>query len=494
MNGLTRRELLARGVLAYGALAGLATGCSGRTTDDRPRIVVIGAGLAGMTCAHRLREAGLPCTVYEASDAIGGRTRTLRGFFEGGQIAEQGGEFVNSTHEAIWRLAGELGLELEDLWAGASGVPIFRPGGRSYSLEQATLDFADVYDALQADVSAAGADARYDASTAGARELDRMSAAEWIDTRVPGGRASRLGSLLDLVWTTEAGADTGDLSALTLVGALGQSPRDELWLVGDSDERYHVRGGNDQIVSRIADRLPEGAVRVSSPLVALRQRDDRTIVCTLEEEGRLVDVRCDRAVLALPFTLLRDVDMARAGFEPRKLEAIAELPLGRSSKLHLQFGERVWLSQGFDGWSETPRLQTTWEETVVQPGAPGILVVYNGGEAGGSWAPAAAHGAAPERSSAALDELDRLVPGLWAAWNGRAYLDFWLASPWHRGAYSYYGVGQMTRFRGIEGRREGNVHFAGEHTSLPFSGYMEGAVESGERVAAEILADYGRDL
>jgi monoamine oxidase len=460
---------------------------------SQPRIVVVGAGLAGMTCAHRLHQAGLRCTVYEAEAKPGGRTRTLRGFFADGQLAESGGEFVDSRHTALWQLVSELGLELDDLWLAApDGAELFRLGGRRYSLARADEDWRAAYDAVQADAAAAGDEPRFDQSTQAARRIDHMSAAEWIDARIPGGRASLLGSLLDVIWTTESGADTGELSALTLVRALAESPRVAFWPVGDSDERFHVRGGNDQVVARIEERLPDGSLRTDSALAAVRALDSGESVCTFEEDGRLADVRCDRLVLALPFTALREVDTSRAGFRPLKRRAIEELPLGTSSKLHLEFERRLWREQGLDGWTETGRLQTTWEETVAQPGAGGVLVVYNGGAAGAGWDPAPAHGPADATVVApALAVLDRLVPGLEAAWTGRAWLDYWRASPWHRGAYSYYAVGQTTRFRGVEGLREGNVHFAGEHTSLAFRGYMEGAVESGERVASEILGDYG---
>ena len=168
----------------------------------------------------------------------------------------------------------ELGLELDDLWSAApGGAEVFRLAGRPYSMARADEEWRSLFDAVQEDAAAAGADPRFDGSTEAARRIDRMSAAEWIDARVPGGRASLLGALLDVIWTTESGVDTGDLSALTVVRALSESPRVAFWPVGDSDQRFRVRGGNDQVVAGMAERLPGGSLRLGSALVALRARD-----------------------------------------------------------------------------------------------------------------------------------------------------------------------------------------------------------------------------
>lgn len=86
-----------------------------------------------------------------------------------------------------------------------------------------------------------------------------------------------------------------------------------------------------------------------------------------------------------------------------------------------------------------------------------------------------------------LNQIEPLLPGLSAQWNERVTLDYWPGQRWVRGSYSYWKVGQYTQFAGVEGAREGNCHFCGEHTSLSSQGYLNGAVESGERAATEIL-------
>jgi monoamine oxidase len=82
-----------------------------------------------------------------------------------------------------------------------------------------------------------------------------------------------------------------------------------------------------------------------------------------------------------------------------------------------------------------------------------------------------------------------VLPGATKAWNGKAAIDYWPGYQWTKGSYSYWKVGQYQRFAGMEARRQGNCFFAGEHTSIDFQGYLNGAVETGQRAAGEILAD-----
>jgi monoamine oxidase len=195
-------------------------------------------------------------------------------------------------------------------------------------------------------------------------------------------------------------------------------------------------------------------------------------------------------VLAIPFSLLRSVSYAKAGFEPLKVTAIKELPMGTSSKLHVEFKDRFWYGAGNNGntYADTG-YQNTWEVSRGQGGGKGrgILVDYTGGKVGASFGPGAAADYVPQF----FDQLKPVFPGVTIGdhWTGRATKDFWAENPWTKGSYSYWKVGQYTRFSGIEKLRQGNCHFAGEHTSQDSQGYLNGAVETGERAADEILDD-----
>ena len=104
--------------------------------------------------------------------------------------------------------------------------------------------------------------------------------------------------------------------------------------------------------------------------------------------------------------------------------------------------------------------------------------------------PSPCHSAEQPRSISPKGRLDRepVLPGVTAKWNGRATVDYWLGNPWTKGSYSFWKVGQYTRFAGVEREPEGNCHFAGEHTSVDFQGYLNGAVETGQRAAQELLS------
>lgn len=493
----SRAQFIAR-LGAAGATAALATAMPvpGRAISrllQRPRIVVIGGGLAGVTCAYRLWQAGVGASLFEANRALGGRTWTLRGFFDENQIAEHGGELISSEHVAVRQLAKELDLTLVDVNAAeppGTDETYFMNGAR-YTLHEALRDYSRVFDALHDALQAAGYPTKWDHFTRAGFALDHMTVTQWIEQFVPGGNASNLGKLLGLACTSEYGADAQVQSALNLIYLLGFEPRGQLNL-GGTDERFHIAGGNDQLVSIMASRLPQGSIDLETPLVALRRNAGGSYTCSFANGRAHFDVTADHVVLALPFTLLREVDFSKAGFNPLKTTSIERLDLGTNAKLHLQFSRRLWYDSGFDGASYSDRgYQGTWEVSRGQKGHAGILVDFTGGSTGRSYH-APAH--APASRDVALDflaQLEPVFPGIGAAWNGKAFLDFWAADRWHRGSYSYYRTGQYTQFAGYEALRQGNVHFCGEHCSYEFQGYINGAAASGESAAQEVLRDIG---
>jgi len=281
--------------------------------------------------------------------------------------------------------------------------------------------------------------------------------------------------------------DQSSLLFLTMVGsAIGNNAR----LLGSADERWHVSGGNDRIAAELAAALPPGAVRLGSSLVAARDRSTG-VRCSFDESGTISDFDADRVVMALPFSTLRSVDLTGLELSDRKRRVIAEQPIGSNSKLHLEFARRAWRDHGADGDSLSDTdLMVTWEEVITEPGPTGVMVVFTGGERGAAYDFAEAHGEAPTGVAAATNsDLAALFgPETPAAATGRGWLDSWVDDPYVGGSYSYWSVGQHTELRGAGGLPEGRVHFCGEHTSLDDQGYMDGAVDTGERAAAEVLA------
>jgi len=489
---LSRRAFLRRtaglGVAAAGTLAaGLWRPAANAATA--PRIVVVGAGLAGLTCAYQLQQAGYRPEVYEASDRLGGRCWTIRGVFDEGQIAEHGGELIDQGHTQIRQLAQQLGLTLDNLLqAEKNGTePFYYFDGVPYSFAQATDDLKGIWQKIHSDVSAASYPTLYNSFTQRGYELDHMSVVDWINESVPGGINSKLGQLLDIAYNIEYGAESSEQSSLNLLYLLGYSGQGQLRIFGTSNEKYHVRGGNDQIPKRLADQLLDAQIKMGHELTAIRRNSNGSYTLSFRNGISAKDVAADHVVLALPFAVLRaTVNYTKAGFSDLKRTAIAQMGMGTNSKLHVQFKDRYWEAQGCNGdtFADTG-YQNTWEVTRAQAGGAGILVDYTGGQIGASFGT----GTPASRAQQFLQQIEPVLPGISARWNGKATLDYWTDYQWTRGSYSYWKVGQYTQFAGIERERQGNCHFAGEHTSIDFQGYLNGAVESGERAADEILSD-----
>ena len=483
----TRREVIKRaavagaGLTALGSFAPLARGAAA------PRVAIVGGGLAGLTCALRLKQAGINATVYEASSRVGGRCFTGRGVFEEGQIFERGGELIDNGHLAVKQLAQELGLDLDNLvQAEAAGTEMLGYfDGRPYSFAAMTDDLKVVWQQLHKDTIAASYPTTYLSSTQRGRELDQISIAGWIDAYVPGGLASQLGQLLDVAYNIEYGAETTDQSCLNMLYLLGYIGPGQFRTFGKSNEKFHVRGGNDLIVSRMKAQL-ESQIQIGAELTAISLSNGGTYTLTIRFGSASTTVMADHVVLALPFSLLRSVSFSKAGFTSTKVKAIRELGMGTNSKLHLQFKKRFWNDLGANGETYSDRgYQSSWEVSRAQAGQSGILVDYTGGTIGASFG----SGTPATRAATFLGQLEPVLPGATAQWNGKAALDYWLGNQWTRGSYAYWKVGQYTSFSGVEGERSGNCHFAGEHTSQDSQGYLNGAVETGERAAAEILTD-----
>jgi monoamine oxidase len=475
--------IAALGVTALGRLAAPARGAAA------PKIVVVGAGLAGLSAAYILKQAGYAAELHEASSRIGGRCWTLRGAFADGQIAEHGGELIDQSHSHIRQLSQGLGLKLDNLLQaeqnGTESLGHF--DGSPYTYEEMTDDIKAAWQKIHADVSAASYPTTFEISTERGRELDSMSIVDWIEETFEGGIDSRIGKLLDIAYNIEYGAECTEQSSLNLLYLLAYSGQGQFRVFGPSNEKYHVVGGNDQITDRLAARLA-GQITTGSELVAVRQNSSGTFTLTFAQQSGTKTVTADKVVLALPFSILRSsVDISKAGFEPLKLIAIREQGMGTNSKLHLQFSSRFWRSQGSNGETFSDRgYQNTWEVTRAQAGKSGILVDYTGGRIGASFG----SGTPESRAKQFLAQVEPVLPGATKAWNGKAVIDFWPGYQWTKGSYSYWKVGQYQRFAGMEGRRQGNCLFAGEHTSIDFQGYLNGAVETGQRAAGEILADF----
>jgi monoamine oxidase len=253
---------------------------------------------------------------------------------------------------------------------------------------------------------------------------------------------------------------------------------------------YHVTGGNDLIISNLASRL-SGQITTGTALRALTRTTAGRWIVTVGPStgsGTSSTLTADRVVLALPFSLLRAVDLTKAGFPLRKLAAVYTLKMGTNTKLHLQFTNRIWNRLGNNGEVFTDLgFQNCWEVTRGQAGTAGVLCNFTGGTIGADFATQSTTAYARRF----LTRAEPALPGLSGVWNGKASLAYWTGNPWTKGSYSYYAPGQYTTITGVEQQAVNGCHFAGEHTSLEYQGYMNGAVESGQRAAEEIVTALG---
>lgn len=496
MRKSTRREVLA-GLGAGAALLPRRTYAIGQ-----PRVAIVGGGIAGLACAHKLGQRGIAARIYEWNSRAGGRIETLRGYFANGQTAEQHAEFISSEHTVTLAMARRFGLALEDTYAdprGAKDTAWF--SGARYDQRALNKDWQEFGYQLFHDAVLQAPRATYLHHSHQAHAWDRMSVAEWIERHVPGGLGGRFGKLCTADVISEYGGPPEEQSALNLIYLLGyndsaddfyQSPAHPV--LAGSDERWHIRGGNDQLVDGLVSRLPEGTVDLGRRLVALSENSDGSFTLTFESGPEAV---ADHVVLSVPFTTLRDVDLSGVTLSPLKRQAIAEFALGNNVKIQLQVAGRPWTKDGFTGSTLTDAaVDGSWDGTTYQHKSKDseILIAVPGGADGlglaAKYGLTDAEGAPPPALIAdTLAQLEPILPGMSAAWEAGPKLA-WMKNgnldPRLKGAWSQYKIGQYTRFGGIEGVREGNIHFAGEHTSIAFQGFVEGAVRSGLRAAREM--------
>ena len=482
----TRREAIRMGGAALAGIAATRCASVAPAVSGPEEVLVVGGGIAGLTAAHRLKQAGVAVRVLEAQERIGGRMLSLRGHFPEGIVAELGAELVDTGHESLRGLASELGLELDDLLVEPPGLSetLFFAGARRSEAEMVEA-MRPVVEAARRDLSLLGDEP--DASYRGpetARLLDALSIPAWLEKSGISGWAK---TLVEVAFESECGLPPGDQSCLNfLLFATFEPGHPKLY--GDSDERFHIRGGNDQVPARLAEKLGDAVLR-GTALEALRTGSDGRYVATVRREGTSREERASHVVLALPFTLLRQVRLD-VPLSPAKRRAIDELGYGTNAKLMTGWARRKWrLSHGSTGTVMTDAgFQIAWETSRSQKGTAGVLTNFTGGAEG----LAAGNGTPLERGREFAARLDTVFPGVSAHHRPDEAVRFhWPTNPWTRGSYACYRPGQITAFGGAEGEREGGVFFAGEHTSSDFQGFMEGACESGERAAREVLAAMG---
>lgn len=469
-----------------------------------PRIAIVGAGIAGLNAALALQDAGLSCSIYEASDRVGGRMHSDTATWAEGMVSEWCGEFIDGNHDTIHHLVKRFGLEIVDLdWGRADHAQfIMYFFNRYYGAEELGRDFQPLAPLLQQQAQQAGFPTTHASFTQEGFRLDHLSVYDWIEQYVEGGHHAPLGHLLDSGCTGFYGLDTGEQSSLNLVYLFGSpDPSRDSTTPRPLQGSIKIVGGNEQLPLAISRSLREGCISLRHQLLAIERKSDDSLTLTFATPGGTSQVQCDHAILALPFSTLRRVDYRQAGFDALKQAAIEQLGYGTISKLILQFDQPYWYQDG--PWPRNHSgfiisdldIQTLWDSSMGQKGSSGLLVDYTSGHRGAAYAPPGAYSTAGESAivqsyaHTCLQQLERIFPGISAHYTGRAALSYPMSDPNLLGSYSCWKVGQYTLFGGYERVRQGPIHFAGEHCSVEFQGFMEGAAREGKRAAHEILHD-----
>ena len=238
-------------------------------------------------------------------------------------------------------------------------------------------------------------------------------------------------------------------------------------------------GGSDQLPDAFASQLSE-RILYGCPVVRIEQGGGRRVRAVFERAGRRDAMEADRLVCAVPFTVLRDVEVVPP-FSPEKRRAIETLQYSSITRIYLQTRRRYWEDEGLSGFAyadlPVPRVLV---HPLARQTTRGILEAHVG-KAG---ARKLAELAEEERIAFALEQMEVMHPGIYDHFEGGTSYS-WVTDPWTRGGYSAFRPGELFEFLPVISRPEGRVHFAGEHTSR-LSASMEGALESGNRVAREV--------
>jgi monoamine oxidase len=444
---------------------------------DAVDVVIVGAGLAGLTAARRLQQEDRSVVVLEARDRVGGRV--LNHTFADGTIVELGGQWVGPTQDRVLALAEELGIRTFASYE--EGDHILSVDGErrrwqdeTFGLdEEALIDVAETQAALEALAATVPLDAPWRAP--GARELDAQTVESWLIANMKTEHGLRFWRMLVPALFS---AETDQMSLLHFLFYIHSGGMiDMLVATGGGAQDSRIVGGSQVIALRAAEDLGD-AVRLKCPVHFIHQ--GAAGVEVVHERG---SVRAQRVIVAVPPALA-----ARIGYTPplpgRRDHLTQQVPMGCVIKMQVRYEDPFWREAGLSGFV----LSLEDPVTVMFDNSPedlrsGVLLAFLEGE----------HATAASLTNA--DERRDLVLRCFANYFGARALhpteyieQDWTAEEYSRGCYGgRMGTGVWTRYAQALREPVGRIHWAGSETAEVWNGYMDGAVRSGERAAEEAL-------
>jgi monoamine oxidase len=484
-----RRFLRTSAVAAVGAsLAPLAFPRIARA-DDALRVVILGAGTAGLTCAYRLQQSGVRTTILEASPRVGGRMYSLQNFFPDDQVAELGGELIDTEHHAIRNLARELRVELLDLaYLDQSNGHDYFIDGKLYKSDSEWIEaFRPVAEAVRRDIGANGENCgvTWNSGTARGKELDAISVAEWLDrNRISG----TIRKVIEAAYVGEFGLQLEEQSALNLLCAVGTTS-DTFGIFGESNERFRCKGGNGSIPIRLAQEL-EQPVDLGTVVESIRNRANGGFAISVRRGATSSTIVADAVVTTIPLTVMRKIDLRNLDLTRVQRDTIMNQGYGTNSKMMVGLDARPWVEMNVTAYTFTDlAFQACWDTSRGQSGRHAVLTNFTGGRQGLR----VGEGALQDRAREFAAQADKVFPGAAAAYTGKAVRQIWPTYAWSQGSYTAFRPGQYQRYYRALNEPQGMLFFAGEHT-VDESGFMNAAVESGERAATQVLTAMGREI
>jgi len=471
---MIRREFLrtlglaAGSLMLPGSVTQLDAALRAASAVEKKKVIIIGAGLAGLGAAFQLDKQGHDITVLEARLRAGGRVMTVRHPFADGLHAEAGGEWINSAHQHIIMLAKELGLELREGY-GDGGIfynQRLMSSSEAFRRIPGMARLQKAVEELQKDINV-----NEPPSQSSRRELDKMDYLAYLrQAGVDAEAISIARQHINGLMTVKL----EEISAMHMAYEFAL-PQEE------GGHEMRVVGGNDQIPLRLAEKLGE-RVFYGRAAVGI-EHDNRGVRVHYLEGDRQRTIDGDHVIVAAPASCGR-----RLKFQPalpiESQRALNEVGYGRVMKTLVQTRRRFWenVDPPLESVSTDTEVGNIYHSSQNLKSHRGVLTFYSGG----SCADAMTKYAIAERVMRAQKACAEVWPGAQHLCEG-GFNHYWNAEQWTRGSYAFFAPGQMTTMREWLAKPVGRIHFAGEHTAV-WQGYMNGAVESGFRAAKEIEA------